>query len=129
MADGAEEGVPSEEGAPGPGWQMGAEVHVKDKKLVEPERVWGKGTVVTAAGSKIDVKLSDGKGLVTVDLKKVKELYTCNPKTKCAACSGSARAPAPPALHSFSSASFCSATVCFPLPHSITLFRPAATTI
>jgi len=99
MADGAEEGVPSEEGAPGPGWQMGAEVHVKDKKLVEPERVWGKGTVVAAAGSKIDVKLSDGKGLVTVDLKKVKELYTCNPKTKCA--------------------SFCSATFCFPLPHSI----------
>ena len=46
------------------------------------------GRCVLGAGqSKINVKLNDGKGIVTVDLKKVKELYTVNPKTKCASCS------------------------------------------
>jgi hypothetical protein len=34
--------------------------------------------------SRINVKLNDGKGIVTVDMKKAKELYTVNPKTKCA---------------------------------------------
>ncbi len=61
--------------------------------------VWGRGRRVLGAGqSKINVKLNDGKGIVTVDLKKVKELYTVNPKTKCASCSVHTRArqlPAP----------------------------------
>ena len=43
--------------------------------------------VLDAGQSKINVKLNDGKGTVTVDLKKVKELYTVNPRTKCASCS------------------------------------------
>jgi hypothetical protein len=33
-----------------PGWDMGAEVHVQDKKLVDKERVWAKGKVVGVEG-------------------------------------------------------------------------------
>ena len=56
-------------------------------------RAWGElglltpACVLDAGQSKINVKLNDGKGIVTVDLKKVKELYTVNPRTKCASCS------------------------------------------
>ena len=32
------------------GWEMGAEVHVQDKKLVDGERVWAKGKVVGVEG-------------------------------------------------------------------------------
>ena len=49
-----------------------------------------------AGQSKINVKLDDGKGIVTVDLKAVKELYTVNPKTKCASFSAPLYAPTAP---------------------------------
>jgi hypothetical protein len=32
------------------GWEMGAEVHVQDAKLVEKEQVWAKGKVVGVEG-------------------------------------------------------------------------------
>ena len=41
------EGVPMEQG-----WEMGAEVHVQDKKLVDKERVWAKGRVVGVEGAR-----------------------------------------------------------------------------
>ena len=34
------------------GWEMGAEVHVQDKKLVDKERVWAKGRVVGVEGAR-----------------------------------------------------------------------------
>jgi len=42
------EGIPV--GTDEPGWEMGAEVHVQDKKLVDKERVWAKGKVVGVEG-------------------------------------------------------------------------------
>ena len=41
------EGIPN---TATPGWEMGAAVHVQDKKLVETERVWAKGKVVGVEG-------------------------------------------------------------------------------
>lgn len=47
MSAAVPEGIPMDSSA---GWEMGAEVHVKDKKLVDPERVWAKGKVVGVEG-------------------------------------------------------------------------------
>jgi hypothetical protein len=71
---------PQEGEPPEFGWGLGQSVHVADKK--NKEAVWAKGKVVGTEGtSRVNVRLDDGGGMVSVDMRKVKTLFTVNPKT------------------------------------------------
>jgi myosin heavy subunit len=62
------------------GWDVGQRVHVADVK--NKEQAWAKGVVVgTEGNSRVNVQVDGGGAMVSVDLKKVKALYTVNPKT------------------------------------------------